>query len=471
MASSWAVSPDRRTYTWHLDPRITWSDGRPLTAYDWLWTFERLIDPRNGFAERERVVASIARVEAPASHRLVVQVTQPLAVGLELASLPTPLPRHVWERYDPRDTSNPEIQSPSVTSGPFRLRSRIPGTATTFVANEHYWRGRPLIDELRFQVLPDKLTGYDMMKRGELDWGSRLVQPSALQEGLAHPLLQVYEWDPANPTWHSISFNLRRPWLDDIGVRRAIAYASDREAIRPFFNGLAKPTYSTYAPPSWAYNPDVPRYEHDLEQAARELDQAGWTLEPGSRVRSRDGQPLELRLLFALPAAQSPMASSGHDVCEVCQPSGAHALTAQRTQQALGELGVRVSVEGLEPQRFDQVMKRPPHDWDLAVLGLGTTVDPHWTGPLWTGSAGPGANRGAYNNPRVDKLYAQAALEPDRERRRQLYGEIQQIVATDLPSVFLAYNIDCMFLNKRVHPNPPTRLGLSYAPEHWWLEA
>jgi ABC-type transport system substrate-binding protein len=145
-------------------------------------------------------------------------------------------------------------------------------------------------------------------------------------------------------------------------------------------------------------------------------------------------------------------------------------LTARSTQAALREIGVDVAIEGLDPRRFDQVLSRSPFDWDVALLGLGTTIDPHWSNRVWSASGSPNANRTGYANARVDALYEQAAHEFDRDRRRRLYQEVQHIVATDLPAVFLAFSIDCMFLNRRVHPNPPTRLGIAYRPEQWWLE-
>ncbi|HEY3081907.1 MAG TPA: ABC transporter substrate-binding protein [Chloroflexota bacterium] len=451
MAERWEIGADKVTYTWYLRKDIKWSDGKPLTSEDWLWTFQQAGNPENKYPYKTNAIDPIADVSAPDPYRLVVKLKEPLVVGLEQADPPAPLPKHVWEKYDWNDPAkNPEIMSPSVVSGEYKLKEWKRDDHAEFVANDLYWYGRPLIDGILVRIVPDARVSYEMLKKGEVDAG--IVQPIDFEEAKANPLLKLYQWDPAVASWDFIGFNLRRPILQEAGVRRAIAYASQRDAIsKVVYNNLAKPTYSAYTPTSWVYNPDVPRYDFDPKKAADELDAAGWKLASGQKVRQKDGKPLELKLLFG-PNTNKPREQ-----------------TAVILQQALAEIGVQLNVQGMEWGAFLSAIQKEPFDWDLVVLGWRTTLDPHWSNLTWSEKAIPDLNVTAYVNKRVEQLYDQGGREFDREKRKKIYQDIQQILSTELPYVFLVYQTGWTFLNKRVVPNTPGPLGIGYETEKWQL--
>src|SRR5262245_22426747 len=143
LAESWTVSDDHLTYTFTLRPGLVWSDGEPLTSDDFLWTYEQVRKPENGYTYPGNL-AEIRSYEAPDPRTIVVRLQEPLAFGLEQADAITPLPRHIWEGLDWNEPSrNPEIMAPSVASGPFRLREWAPDRYAIFVPNERYFKGRP----------------------------------------------------------------------------------------------------------------------------------------------------------------------------------------------------------------------------------------------------------------------------------------------------------------------------------------
>jgi len=89
---------------------------------------------------------------------------------------------------------------------------------------------------------------------------------------------------------------------------------------------------------------------------------------------------------------------------------------------------------------------------------------------IWSEASIPQLNSVNYVNKRVEELFDQGSKEFDREKRKKIYQEIQSILSTDAPYVFLVYGLGWTFLNKRVHPNSPTRLGVNYERHKWWIE-
>ena len=204
--------------------------------------------------------------------------------------------------------------------------------------------------------------------------------------------------------------------------RRALAFATNRDALsKVVYNDLAKPTFSAYPPTSWVYNPDVPHFDFDPKKAAEELEGAGWKLAAGQKVRSKDGQPLKLKLLFG------PNTSKQRE------------QTAVIAQQAFADVGVDLSIQGMEWGAFLSALKTPPFDWDIQVGGWQATIDPHWMVQIWEQASIPDLNAGAYVSKRVEDLFDQGSKEFDREKRKKIYQEIQSVLTNDLPYVFLWY--------------------------------
>lgn len=449
-AKSWSISDDKLTYTFILRDDLFWSDGTPITSADYVWTFEQAVKPENKYPYISNL-QPIVSYQAPDPKTIVVTLKEPLVVGIETADAITPLPKHIWEKLDWSDPQkNPQILAPTVSSGPYILQEWQKDTRAVFVANDRYYKGRPRIDTFTYRVVPSSEIAYQMLKTGEVDVAS--FTPDNYTDAKKLPNVTVYEWWPAAASWMYLGFNLRRAPLQDPEVRRALAYAIDREAIAEHvLNGLARPTYSAFTPSSWVYNPDVPRYDFDPEKAKALLDQAGW--KPGTGgVRQKDGQPLKLRIIYG------PNTSK----------------TAERVvtvaQQAWGDVGVQVDVQGMEWGTYLAQLRGEPFDWDVNFGVWSSTIDPHWMNQIWREDSIPALNAGAYVNKRVEELFNQGVREFDREKRKQIYQEIQAILSTDAPYVFLTYNLSYIGINNRVGGIEPTPLGIGHNREQWYIK-
>ena len=449
-AENWTISADKTTYTFKLRSDLKWSDGKPLTSADYKFAYDQAIKPENNYPYISNLEL-IKSYEAPDPQTVVITLNEAITVGLEATTAVTPLPKHIWENLDWSDPSkNPQITSPTVSSGPFKLKEWQRDNYAIFEANDLYYGGRPRLDSYTIRIVPSQEIAYQMLKKGEVD--AAPLTPDNYADAKAQPNLTMYEWWPAAAQWNYLGFNLRRPHFKDPNVRRALSHAIDRNAIAERIqNNLAQPTHSVFPPTSWVHNPDVPKYEYNPEQARQMLDAAG--LRPGpDGMRQFEGKPLKLRILFG------PVTSK----------------TAERvatvTQQWLREVGVDSEIQGLEWGAYLSAVKSEPFDWDLNVGAWRSTIEPHWMNQIWREDSIPELNHVGYVSQRVEELFVQGSKEFDVQKRKEIYGQIQQIISEDAPYIFLTYGMSYRAINSRIAGIKPTKLGIGYNIEQWYVK-
>jgi peptide/nickel transport system substrate-binding protein len=262
----------------------------------------------------------------------------------------------------------------------------------------------------------------------------------------------VYDWWPAASNWSYIGFNFRRPLLQDVRVRQALAYAIDREeVIQQVMYGLARPTYSGYGPSCWCFNPDVPRRDYNPDRARALLDEAG--LAPGADgLRSLDGQPLRLRLLYG-PAS-----------------SEVRERIAMMARDSPRRLGIEVEIIALPWDAYLAALKTPPFNWDLNVNGWSGTIDPHWMYQIWSQDHIPSLNAGGYRNAALERLYQEGIRQFETSARLRAYQEIQRVLAEDQAAIFLFESKNYMGVSNRIGGIRPSPLGLGWNIHEWYVK-
>ena len=323
------ISADGKVITLNLRDDITWSDGQPITADDFVFTYNMIVNPKNTVASTYPY-DQIESVTAPDPRTVVTTFKEPFAPWLSTLWKAI-LPKHVLQPvFDKEGTiDNAEWnRKPTVGAGPFVFKEWESGSFARFVAREDYWRGRPKLDEIFIKFVPDDASQTAAMKAGEGDIGTfppLSDVPSLKDAGVK----VVVARSGYNEGWYFNLGDKGHPALQDVRVRQAIALAFDRPSLnQKLLLGLTQTPIGFWdALP--AYNdPSVKVYPYDPEQAKALLDAAGWKDSNGDGVRDKNGKELVLRHLAGSR--------------EIRQDSQAVA------QQQLAAVGIKLELQALD---------------------------------------------------------------------------------------------------------------------------
>jgi ABC-type transport system substrate-binding protein len=412
LAESWDI-PDPLTYVFHLHRGVRFHDGRRLTSRDVKWTFDTLLDGRIR-STKSAVYQWVERVDAPDDYTVVFHLKQPFAALL-------------WNVSDgamgivPYGSLNEAGQKP-IGSGPFRFVSAEQDKEVILARNDDYWGEKAKIARIRFAVVPDTTTRALELQKGSADIAANALTPDMVLTLERESHLEVQRAPGSVLTY--LALNVRDPILKDVRVRQALAYAIDRRPmIQYLWRGFVVPAASILPPQSWAYNADVPRYDYNPQRARELLEQAGYPLVNGVR--------------FHLTMKTSTEESTR--------------LLAAVLQQQLREVGIALDTRTFEFATFFADVTKGAFEM-YSLRWIGGNEDPDIFEYVFHSSKFPprGANRSFYSNPRLDSLIDQARKELDQKKRRQLYAEVQAILAQDLPYIDLWYHDNVVVHSKRV---------------------
>ena len=453
MASEWNVSVDGRTFTFKLRDGLKWSDGQPLTVEDYLFAWQNASKEENDFVGLD----DLKRIEsftAPDPKTIVVTLGETLArdVAIGVATQVGPVPRHVWQGKSWNDpVANPEILRPTVVSGPFLVREWNFAESATFERNPNWFKGQSNIERVVVRPGQQPTVAYELLKSGQAHWAPA-IPPSQYTEAKQNPGLNMFEWTAANSTYRVLEFNLQRDFLKDKRVREALSRAINRQDVIPVAeNNLGQPQYTFLAPTNtrW-YNPNVEKYEFDLNAARQILQEAGYRLEGGRLLDSGD-QQVRLQVLF--PVSRNPRGK-----------------IATYLQQQYKQLGIDVEVKGLDFNAYTEEVKRKNFDLSLGTYG-GGSIDPD-LGPKAQLLSDGQQNITGFKSERVDDLFKRGAVEQDAARRKAIYDELQQVVNQELPSFYMYSLSSFSPMSKQVsgvQPNKLDDLNYNDALTRWSL--
>lgn len=303
LAESWDISPDGKTYTFHLRRDVVFSDGTPFNADAVVKNFQALRAniKRHDWLETVRLTESFS---APDSHTFVLSLTQPYAAALQELSLVRPL-RFLAPSGFPADGSTANDIAAPIGTGPWMLSETKKGEYDRFVRNEKYWGQKPALRELTVKVIPEAETRAIALQTGEID----LIATAIADHGSAGINADVFAQlaaDPAYETRYSSPRNTRLLAINsalaptnDFAIRQAIAQAINRPAIiKGILLDQELPANELLATDIPYCNVNLTPYPLDRKAAAALLDQAGWTLAPGDTFRTKDGKLLTVTIKF-----------------------------------------------------------------------------------------------------------------------------------------------------------------------------
>jgi len=411
LAESWAVDESGTVYTFTLRNGVTWHDGAPVTVDDVLFTLRAVQGP--AFAGDQNVAAfwRTVLVDRVGERSVSFRLEAPFAPFLRLTGFPI-LPAHLLRNVPPEQWEVHPFNRLPVGAGPYRL-VELDEQRALLRANPRYFGATPFIETIELRFFRTEQEAFAALTRSEIQ-GLAFTGVSALADvnlprGIVRrqALLDGYT---------ALSFNLRDGPLTDLGTRRALATALDKDAL--IANVLAGKVMRLDTPILhgwWAETSDVSWYEPDVARAMAQLDALGYV--PGADgVRVRDGQPL----VFPLLTDNSPVRRA----------------VAEEIARQWSAIGVRIVIEPVEPPEMQRRLEA--REFTIALHGwqrLGSDPDVF---ELWHSSqADRGRNYAGLADATIDELLASARKIYDIVDRAELYREFQERWVELAPGIIL----------------------------------
>ncbi len=410
LAKSWDVSADAKVYTFKLQEGVTWHDGKPFSADDVVFSldkFLREVHPR----WRPLANAQVEKIEKVDDLTVRITLKQPfgpLMLAMETSFTPM-VPKHIYEGTDFR--ANPANNTP-IGTGPFKLKEWKKGSYIHLVKNESYWlKGSPKLDEIYYQFIPDASASAVAYATGKVDvltGGSVDVRDVARLSKMPGTCVTTKGWEMFAPhAW--LAVNHRNGVLGNKDFRQGLMHAIDRTFGKDVvWDGVGKLPTGPISSKTRFYDANVKTYEFSPAKAKALIASSGYK-----------GEPIKL---LGLPYGE------------------VWTRWAEAIKQNLADVGVNVVIENTDVPGWTARVGN--FEFDMTFNFLYQFGDPatgvarsYVTTNIVKGN--PFGNVGGYSNPEVDKLYAEAANAAPDSRRQELYTKVQQILAEELPVLWL----------------------------------
>jgi peptide/nickel transport system substrate-binding protein len=446
LAESWEFSEDQRTITFRLRPGIVWADGTPFTSADCVFTWELMKDPNTPTAYGE----PFTQIEsAEAVDDLTFRVTYKRVMARALITWGFGImPKHLLAGVNLDESP---LARKTVGTGPFQLERWDTAQTIITAANPLDWEGRPNLDRLVTKIIPDPATQMMELATGTIDVMG--MEPDQWLLANENPVyrdnLNFFRYPAFSYTY--LGFNQNDPRLSDVRVRKAIAYAIDKnELIEGVLLGFGTPANGPFKPDMWANNKNVSPYPFDPQKARELLAQAGWADKDKDGVVEKNGQKFVLTIML----------NQGNKVRE---------QSGLVIQSRLKDIGIEVKLRVVEWAAFlkEYIDK---HDFEAIIMGWTIPLEPDLYDVFNSTKTKPGElNFISYANEEVDRLIDEARFNVDRETRKRAFDRIQEIFYEEVPYVFLFVPESLTAISKRFVGPRVAPIGLGDNTNFWYV--
>lgn len=446
LAESWDVSKDGLVITFHLRKGVRWTDGADFTAEDVMFGYKTIIDKKTPTAYSEDFL-QVKKAEVVDNYTFKVTYEKPFAPALTSWGGLVVLPKHLLEGKDITKTG---FGREPVGLGPYRLTKWVSGQELLLDSNHDYFEGRPFIDRYIYRIIPDRATMFLELQTGGVDMMdlTPIQYTKQTENDFFRNTFQKFRYPQFAYTY--MGFNLKHPFFKDKRVRQAIAYAIDKsEIVDVVLFGLGSPATGPYVPNTWPYNPNVKEYKYDPDKAKRLLREAGWASN-STGILEKDGKPFEFTI----------RTNMGNTL---------RMNTATIIQWRLAKVGIKVKIEAIEWSTFiNQFIDK--RRFEAVILGWSIGLDPDQYDIWFSGKTKEKEfNFIGYSNPEVDELLEKGRRTYDISERKKAYFRIQEILADELPYIFLYVPAATPIVHGRFKGIKPSPIGISYNLPKWYV--
>jgi peptide/nickel transport system substrate-binding protein len=418
------ISRDGLTLTYHLRRGVKWQDGAPFGADDVIYTWQQMLNPDNPVVSRVGYDV-IKRIDKPDDHTLVIHLKQRFAPFVNsfftMSNNPVAvLPKHLLGGLP--NLAHASYNRLPIGTGPFRIVDYERGSHLTFVRNPLYWRGLPRLQKIEWHIVGNDNTMLILLKSHEIDFYYRATEAQlpVLRE-IAGTRVLLTEFTQ----FADVGINAAHPPLDDVRVRRALAYATNRQELIDKVSHGVNALGDTDQPSFfWAHDDRAPTYPYDPKRAGLLLDQAGWRM-GADGLRHKDGKPLVLDMVGF--TGSSTVAGAQQVIQEQWHQAG---IGVQIKNFPSNQLYATLANNGIEQTG----------NFDVSYEEWANGVDPDESILVRCDMAPPkGWNIYHFCSRALDRAEADALVNYDQAKRKADYAVAQREIAGQLPFIIIWY--------------------------------
>jgi peptide/nickel transport system substrate-binding protein len=451
LADRWEVSPDGLVITFHIDPRARFSDGKPVTADDVVFTYQTIVNPKIDCRSLASYFEDCKGCEKIDDHTVRFVWTKPYFKSLEFSAIMV-LPKHVYQFTDPNKFN--EINDLLVGTGPYKFKKGDwkTGQHVMLERNENYWREPCAFDRIVYRFILEEQASVQALLGGELDslpvspeWWHRLNGVPGIDARF-----QMFRYSTPMTGYSYIGWNNARPPFNDPRVRRAMTHLVWREQIlKHMMYDVGSVATGPFWPESPQSDPTIRPLPFDRDEARRLLREAGWEDRNGDGwLENAEGKRFEFEF-----------------------SSAASAQLTRDMVRVIGEefrrMGIDMHVRLYEWSVF--TVKLDNHDFDAVMLawgGGGVESDPY---QIWDSKeiTSRGSNYIGFRNAEADRLIETARMTLDEAKRNALYHQFARLLHEEQPYTFMFARQSLRMVSKRVKGVKVHKLGLDW--REWWM--
>ncbi|MDF2948123.1 MAG: hypothetical protein K0R07_133 [Sedimentibacter sp.] len=423
LAESWDVSEDGLTWTFHLRKGVKWHDGEDFNADDVVFSYQV-----NKDLELPRFYSSVKDfVEINKIDDYTVELKTEEAKANIMDAMIDIVPEHIFGQYDTKEEMLAFTNDHPMGTGLFIFVEDSKDEYVKYKANDQYWNGRPVIDELIYVCFANSDTLIQALEKGEIDFCGVGAAQISYVESLSNITLNRFDSNAFN----ELGFNVWKdpaskgnPLIRDVNIRNAIAYAIDYDAIFEYaMGGLASKQYGLLPKVvgKWSWEPeDANKKDYNPETAKKMLEDAGYKDTDGDGIREDSkGNKLDFRMII--------IESSYRDVSLV-------------VQQNLKDIGININIEFMDTGRQTDIIYSQSFDADMYMWGwYAPYSDPTYILSSMTTEQIGNLSDCFYSNKEYDELFELQGKTLDEDERVKIVHKMQEIIYEDSPYIIL-YN-------------------------------
>ncbi len=418
LAESWDISPDGKTYTFHIREGVKFSDGEVCDAFAIKKNFDAIMENK----ERHTwltMMQLMERYDAPDAKTFVIELTEPYYPMLTELGVTRP-----FAMISPKAMKNGSTKdgvAEFVGTGPYVLKEFVTDEYAVFEANPNYWGEQPKLKKITVKVIQDNQTRIMALEKGEIDliFGKNMIDADTIKKYKDSKDFKVELSEPTST--RQVVLNTTDDILSDVNVRKALQHATNKQAISDgIFYGIEKPADFLFATTIPYANIGLMPYEYSQEKAESMLDAAGWA-KGGDGIREKQGKKMELDLLYNSDSVTEKMIS-------------------EYLQSEYGKIGIKLNIHGEEEQSYRDKMKSGDFEMVFNIC-WGTPYDPQSSlaamrKPVYGDYA---AQQGLADKALLDSNIMKIMISTDENERQALYKDVLTRLHEDAVYIPLTY--------------------------------